>query len=507
MPPGRDAPPYALLAYLFRSCIAFYNAKPWKLLGESDKIRVNVGKEPPFFVQVRGADNGAAPGLSLNSAYSQAEELGMAPESIAFSGARLSVVFVPEHEAPQWWRDARRANKWPLASPAAFPTFVATDKAGATRELHHDELRALGVSLSVVALFVATKRKQIESRQPHGDLISVRDDAGAPKVAMVQFPFYPGELEGWQSYKLQHDADSNAHQALQEVRNAALDLPDVSPILNRLVWSFFHDTDPNYLTHEEPRREARLRFLTWAIFAYHTNGATLAERALVRMGETKLREELEVHRRIVKPRVGMFRVLRVEPGVGMQLHDVLGGDTLNVVERKATRTVREGNGVLGMVHPISETDWILSPGLATYPSIPDVAASTEQLPGAGFVPAMEVSLFGASARWIQEVAPDHVEDAYALFAHVITETGDVMPTYVQLQQQIARAEQPSQVARAVVGRMVWWSETEVQVMLAFVMRVWNATPREELGGRSPDAMSAGRGRVRSTPSKWRRGKR
>jgi len=526
MPSSSDAP-HSLLAYLFRSCVAFYNAKPWKVLGAVDNVRINVSIEPPIFALVSGAENGTAPGLSLISAYTTAQELEMvaeeleitvkdleiAPEElermrtkIAFSGARVSMTFVPEAQAPQWMRELRRANKWPLASPSAFPTVLATETDGTTRAVHDDELRALCVAVSVMATFVATKRKQIESRHPHGDVITVRDDAGAPKMALVQFPFDPDELDGWQSYKQHHSERSHANPALQEVRNAALDLPDVSPMLDRLVWSFFQGTDPHYLTGEDAQEEAIQRFLTWALFAYRANGTTLAERALLQLAETKSSDELEVHRRVVKPRAGIFRVVKVKRDLGMQLRDVVRGDTLDVVERVGTRGLREDSGVVGMLHPISDTQWVLSPGLAKYPSIPRMPSGTAQPPLEVFSPTMEATGFGAGTEWIQETDAESLQDAYELFADVISATGDAMPTYDELQREIAQAEKPSQLAQK-FGERVWWTETEFRVMLAFVMRAWNATPREELGGKSPDEKYVERGPVRAPPRKGGRRRR
>ena len=148
-----------------------------------------------------------------------------------------------------------------------------------------------------------------------------------PTIALVQFPFDPNAPEGWQLYKQYHSEDAYANPAFQEVRNAALDLPDVNPILDRLVWSFFQDTDPNYLPDEDDQEDAMMRFLSWAIFGVRINGTTLAERALRKLSEMKSEAELEVHRRVVNPRAGMFRVVAVKRNVGMQLLDVERGDT------------------------------------------------------------------------------------------------------------------------------------------------------------------------------------
>ncbi len=503
-----EAPSDALLGFLFRSCVACYNAKPWQLLNDSDTVRLNVDAEPPILARFTGPDGDSSPGVLLVSAYTKEQELEAPEEPIAFSGARVFMVFVPEHEAPQWLRDARRVNKWPLASPSAFPAvFAATNDAGETRALSADEMRTLCVAINVLVTFVATKRKQIESRQPHGDVIKVRDDAGLVRVALVQFPFYADALDGWQSHKTHYTADSHANLALQDVRNAALDLPDASTILDRLVWSFFRDTGPNYASEEEGWSEAMARFLTWAIFGYRADGKSLADRALQQLGETKSSEELEMHRRIVTPRVGMFRVSSVKRDVGLQLHDVLRGDTLDVVERLATRKLHEGNGVLGTLHPISDTQWIMAPGAALYPSLPRTSQEKEEMPAESFAPTVEASVFGAGTDWIQMADADHLQDAYEMFAEVLTENGDTLPMYHQLQEQIDHAAQPTEIIQSLDRRATWWSDTELNVVLAFVMRIWNVTPRAELGGKSPDEMHASRGRLRATPPNSRGRKR
>ena len=156
-----DAPSDALLGFLFRSCVACYNAKPWQLLNDSDTVRLNVDAEPPILARFTGPDGDSSPGVLLVSAYTKEQELEAPEEPIAFSGARVFMLFVPEHEAPQWLRDARRVNKWPLASPSAFPAvFAATNDAGETRALSADEMRTLCVAINVLVTFVATKRKQ-----------------------------------------------------------------------------------------------------------------------------------------------------------------------------------------------------------------------------------------------------------------------------------------------------------------------------------------------------------
>ena len=150
--PNQQEYSHQLLGYFFRSCVAFYNAKPWKTLREVDDVRINVEIEPPLFANVSGGGAGAAngpranvsgvtvadadtklaPGLSLISAYSsleeanrEIEEVGQLWTDLPFSGARVSMMFRPEPDAPQWLRDLRRANKWPLASSSAFPTFLS----------------------------------------------------------------------------------------------------------------------------------------------------------------------------------------------------------------------------------------------------------------------------------------------------------------------------------------------------------------------------------------------
>ncbi|MBC8088514.1 MAG: hypothetical protein H7Z40_14705 [Phycisphaerae bacterium] len=496
-----DHPDIALLAYFFRSCVSFFNAKPWKILGENDDVRISFDLDLPFLATTSGASAGA-PGLSIATAYSAADLAIAADEGDlewtrdAFSGHRLSVVFGTENEAPEWLREARRANKWPLASPTAFPTCFASDESGATRELQEHELRDLAVAVSVMAAFVATRRKQIQSREPHADAVRVRDDAGAERIALVQFPFDPNAPDGWQSYKINPGAHAHGNPAYEDVWNAALDLPDASKVLDRLVWSFFQCAEPAHLEDEDDWDEAFQRFLTWAIFTYQRDGETLAVRGLRQLAVARSNDELEVHRRVVKPRVGIFRVLQVKRNVGMQLYDVLRPGTFDVVERVGTRGLRAGNGLLGMLHPISDTQWILSPGASTYPSIPDMTPEEGESSDLSFAPTMEAETYGASADWIQEIPLEHLPDVYESFAEAIAETDNAMPAYNELQQVNARAAQPSQVAQNFAAR-VWWSDGELKVMLAFVMRIWNATPREELGGKSPDEMSASGNRVRA----------
>lgn len=497
-----------LLASFFRSCISFYNTKAWKLLGDHDAIRITIENDGSYCAFVTGASSDTQPGLSLirvsdwtndsvatNARSTDGADSDHAPAAIAHT---LWLTFVSENEAPEWLRDARRTNKWPVASSAAFPTWFAIGDDNARRELNETEFRQLSMAVNVVTKFVATRRKQIQSKVPHMDVLSVPDDGNADMLALVQYPFDPNAVTGWIEYRIPPGERPHGNRAFEDIWNAALELPDAQTMFDRLVWSFFHSSDPAHIENEDEWDSANERFLAWGIFVYRRDGLTLAERALKQLVATRPADGLEVHQRIIKPRVGIFRVTGVQRNAGLQVVDVMRRDAFDVVDRTATRRLPVGDGLIGMLHPISDTQWILSPGVSRYPSIPEMMPQDYESSDATFAPAFEEMAFGANASWIQELPPEGVRDCYEEFAEAIAGTGEAIPTYEELAESIANAAQPSHVMQKFAER-AWWTDAELNVALAFVVRAWNVTPRGELGGKSPDELSAGGGRLRTRP--------
>ena len=111
-----------------------------------------------------------------------------------------------------------------------------------------------------------------------------------------------------------------------------------------------------------------------------------------------------------------------------------------------------------MLHPISDMQWVMSPGAAMYEdrfrmTPPD--EKEEPLSAENFGPIVEASVFGAGLEWTRDLDAEELRDAYALFANAVTATGDVMPDYDELQGEIARLEQPAQMVEKFAGRASW----------------------------------------------------
>lgn len=457
---------------LFRAAVAFYNAKPWLVLSDDTPVRIQLGDAPPQFASVMGY-GGRSYGLALftDAAVAQSEAALMRERSMA-------VTFVAESEVPDDWRKLRRAKRWPIASPSAFP-LPLLHEAGRAGLPGRDDMRTLEHALVGVAALVARHGKRLAQRQPAEASIDVSAHAGVQQLRV-------GAQFGRSTTRETAAGEGGRIIALEEIRAWALELPDAPAVFARMAWSFFRDGQPSYVRGTGQREAAKARFLEWALFAARLSKRTLAERALDVAG-TELSPEQRVEcERIIHPRAGIFRVERVDRDAGMDVRDELRGEALRVRERLGTRKLRPGHTIIGMLHAIGGDEFVMAGGTLFFPK----GAASESPAALGdteaFAPMLESVFFGATEDWIQTVKPARVRSAYEAFRAALAATGDQLPGYAALQGQIRKADMPTDVFKAISGQVVWWTETEFAVMAAFLMRIWNSTPRPELGGASPD---------------------
>ncbi|MGH7636173.1 MAG: DUF6930 domain-containing protein [Gemmatimonadaceae bacterium] len=483
--PPREIPPLPddeQTGLLFKAAAVFYNAKPWRVLADEVPVRVQIGTEVPRFAAVLGGA-GMTFGLALFH-----DTDAMQTQASLFEAQSIALTFGAESEVPQEWRALRRRRKWPIASPSAFPVPLAHDGGAATTPSLLD-LRTLEVALAGVAGLVARHSKQIEKGLSAEFSFEVPDRGrtGAPETVTVS--------TNHGAAKRQTPANPDGLPGLDEISAMALSLPDARDALDRLAWSFFRDSQPSHAETQREQEASVMRFFDWALFAARVRGQTLAQRALAAAGDEIDAKSRAVCERLVHPRFGMFRVERVERNAGLDVRDLATGDVLRVRERSATRKVSPRNALLGMLHPVSDEEFVMSGSIVALEDAPDVPLRAGQGAIEDVPPLLEAELFGAGEDWIQHTNAAGVRRAYGAFRAALSATGDTLPTYETLQTRIRKAEAPGDIFSAVSEEVTWWTEAELAVMLGFLMRIWNLTPRPELGEKSPDQM-AKRGRKR-----------
>lgn len=479
VPPLRDDD---MQGRFFRTAAAFYNARPWRCLSPATTLFVEIEGQPRMAATVLGAANLEA-GLSLFT-DSGAIEATVAGRRVDLPQSRsVNLTFVPEPRAASSWRDLRRRRRWPIASPAAFPVALTHDHGVVETPGEHD-LWVLDAALAAVASLVATHAGALERGESPGHSIEVealRPGNGRKRVTVTPASAVLGSGD--------RDASPEV-RTLEAVIRAAMSLPDASPTLARLAWSFYRDSGPSHVNAGDDTLAAEERFLTWGVFVARIGKRTLAERGLEAIREQLDADSLAIAKRLVRPRTGVFRVELAarSRAPGVQLHEISTGKRYFLAAARETVEVEPGRYLLGTVHPVGGGTVLLGDGCLTARRPGGEAAPDLHERAESFAPMLEEGMFGASQRWIESASPADTRAAYEEFRGTLAATGDHLPSYREFQTMIRRSTMPLDIFRNELA-VAWWTETEVGVMMAFLKRIWNLTPRPELGGRSPDEMA------------------
>lgn len=471
----------AVTADLFRAAATFFNAKPWRVLDDESLVRIDIEGSAPVYGAVLGSA-AVTYGLALFTDPDALHEVLTSDTGSIESLDSLSVTFAPQSEAPADWVALRHRRKWPLASPSAFPVPIA--RSNEEGSLPDDAgMRRLAWALRGVAALVAARGRQIKQDVPVVHRHPEVDEHGATRTVTVSWPMED-------AFVTPEKGGGGSARPLDEMRSRALLLPDAREVIGRLAWSFFRNQGPLYLPAPEQDR-ALGRFVEWATFAARPSGRTLAERALEAAAGELGEEAMAERALLIRPRAGIFRVARVDRDVGVHLVDQITGEQLFARERLGTHSIRPGFGLIGLLYPVSPDAFVLGGDVLMYPEVAEFAAGTR--PQAGevkdFAPMIEEVMFGASEDWIKRGPAREVRRAYTAFRAALVATGTELPAYGELQVRIDETDKPLDIFRALGGEFEWWTDQEVAVMMAFVMRIWNLTPRREFGGKSPDAMA------------------
>jgi hypothetical protein len=483
---------------LFRAAAGFYQAAPWQTVEDQPFELRLPGRADPLYATVMGS-GGMEYGLALYfSSDAVAEIFDEERNPHAFPDA-LALTFDREDELPDRMRDERRQHRWKVAGPAAFPIPMRSFPPTHIRDPDADEIGMLTVALDAVREFTLRHRDRLNDWDTVEDAVEVQG-VGAVQVA---FPArIPGtepnatlahlrQLEEELGIDMTREGEGGRTPLMTEMQRRILDLPGAAEVINRLSWSFFRNRRPEYLLDEGELalEQATERFLEWAYYfaPLPPDDETLAAIAVASADDLPAPQRVELAR-FSRPRYGVWEVERVKTGEGLTLRGIFDRKRYQVRERMGSYQVEKGWTLFGPLFQVSKDEWVLG----TMSPLPGSIRKQQGWKQLGEVPAdqmallMESTFHGADVDWVHGL--ERRRDVKEVWDELREDMGDSLYSYAYLERKIREADSPTEIMQAVGDRGEWWTEAELEVTAALLMRAWNVTSRPELDGLSPDQM-------------------
>lgn len=149
---GRGVTPECVEGF-FGASAAYYRAAPWRVLDEKP-IELRLAERPdPLYAVVLGHEH-AVHGLTLYLSGASLRQRGAGDHPMRTRGT-VAMTFDREDGIPPPMLEERRAHRWPLAGPAAFPLPYRQLTDGTMRDPDAEELSLLTAVLRAVSEFAA----------------------------------------------------------------------------------------------------------------------------------------------------------------------------------------------------------------------------------------------------------------------------------------------------------------------------------------------------------------
>lgn len=481
-------------AAFFRAAAEFYRAAPWRVL-EDEPIALRLpGRSDPVYATVMGS-GGMEYGLAL---HFSADELARVYGGAALVPDALAVTFDHEREVPPPLRAERKRRRWPLAGPAAFPFPMRTAPPGSMRDPDAGELALLTAALDAVREFSTRFGAEIRRQRALNEEIRVPGAGPEPVAVGIEWPVrlpQTGAETGMlgELHRLEEElgigptevGEGGNTPLLSEMDDRVRDLPGSAAAVRRLVWSFFRAPWPGYAEDDVDEDQAYSRFHEWVLYfsPIPPEGRTLAERALAAADDLTPEERAE-RGRFVHPLYGVWKVVRVEKGKGVELRHVEDGSRFRVRERMGSYQLRKNAFLCGPLFQVAGGEWVMG----TMTLLPPVKGRPPwkrlaEIPQAAVAVELEEALHGAGVGWVDEM--ETRAEVKEVWDRLRDDLGGQLYTWAHLERRIRETNDPRELAGALLQRVEWWTQTEVQVCTGLLMAAWNVTTRPELGGRSP----------------------
>jgi hypothetical protein len=490
-----------MMAEFFRAAADYYQAAPWTAV-EDDTFELHLpGRTEPIYATVMGG-GGVEYGLALYFSLEAVLDVfngGDEPET--FPDA-LAVTFDPESELPDAMREERRRYKWKVAGPSAFPVPMRSLPPAEFRNPTGDEIAVLITAMDAMREFVGkhgealARFESVDETVRAGDAGKVRvifpaqfETAGVMNMTATQAMLQ--QLEEEHDIGPTREGEGGRTPLITEMQERMLSLPNAAELLRRLAWSFFRSRAPIYLDEEDEGawEEATARFVDWAFYLapIPPHDQTWAEMAL--QATRGLSREARAEReRFIRPVYGAWAVVRVDKGESLVLRSVHDDKRYHVRERMATYQIRKGWTLFGPLFPISADEWVLGTMSPLSGSIEEaeVWQHLKEVPPEEMAPLLESSLHGAHLDWVEDL--ERRRDVKEVWDGFREDLGGWLYSYPYLERKIREADSAARLLQAVADRGDWWTDTELEVAAALLMRAWNVTTRPDLGGQSPEQM-------------------
>jgi hypothetical protein len=344
---GRVAAP--AVAALFQAAQAVYRKAPWKLVDDSQVLRLDIpalGVEGAC-VSIIGA-LGENLGLVIFPSYVAMERFlagidahrpGHGP--LDMGTTTLSLNFERGADLPDDMRREAVEHGWPVAGPAAYPWVQHRDRDGTLRPLDERDVRVVTACASGVAAFFSKYRKHLgqASREP------IRERFAAPDGVEVRLAV-PYEAGGGPSSRQTAAATEGVARRAAELHRIDERLVDGMLEFARERFGQAWLRAARGLSDREDALNLLAAFLVYQVLVDGKPVAHwFAQEHPSRLSDTERTWLLA--QQAAWPSV--WEVRGVEPGRSLELHDLLTGEVRDVQEVSASKTLLVRHAILARV--------------------------------------------------------------------------------------------------------------------------------------------------------------
>lgn len=385
---GRIGP--ELVADLFAAAHVLHAAAPWKHANDQHTLRMDIpalGVEGAC-VSIIGALEQTRglivfPSYTALEVFVEAAEAGVRGETRADLGTTmLSLTLEGADELPPSMRREALEHGWPVAGPDAYPRVEHRDHHGMPRPLTERDLCIATACAYAVASFAVTHGHvfSADSFEPASVTFTGDDEVAVrltmPYEAADLFEPHPqlalslGEeacrqpgrrrpsrnAPCWcgsgRKYKRCHYAADQAAEGARATRRAPIHTVDerlVRRMARFATARFGEDWLDDAARHFADAEAAIQLFLPWAVYHLPVNGRRVVDWFLAVEGRRLSPEERSWLQAQRSGWLGVWEVLEVAPGSGLEVRDLLTGAERRVAEVSGSRTLVARDAVLGRV--------------------------------------------------------------------------------------------------------------------------------------------------------------
>ena len=279
---------------------------------------------------------------------------------------------------------------------------------------------------------------------------------------------------------------------LQNLLTSPSSVPNMRRLFDRSKYSFFGDDHPYYAKSDPYQYQQALgRCLEWFVFDVPVTimSSTLSPGThwLNWQRPFLSPEDIKSYQRLLSPVFGMFEILQVDEGHGMQVCDMHNNREYYISEKLGTSQLTKGDSFVGRIFPWE--DYYTMSGVISF------------FPKSGF--KSRLNDFSAQYRSIERFNALTWEQYFKLdkthpienlknlsaFRKKLTPLLSLLTsgtmTWNQLMTRIQRAEKPVSLVERLMNEIQFISDEERMLFSKYMIALWNHIPRPSLEGKSP----------------------